>query len=69
MTLRQGALEWNNILENFYGGFHKLIEGAEEEKGKVTGERELGIDPDSGERVIARIGRYGPMIQLGRNWQ
>jgi DNA topoisomerase-1 len=61
----QGAMEWNGILENFYGDFHSLVEKAEGEEGKVTGERELGFDPESGERVIARIGRYGPMIQLG----
>jgi DNA topoisomerase-1 len=55
---------WNEVIADFYGDFHNKVEEAAEGE-RATGERELGTDPKSGNRVIARIGRFGPMIQIG----
>ncbi len=63
--IAQGKLEWKNMLGTFYQPFHKTVEDTLETSERATGERELGTDPKSGKKVIARIGRYGPMIQIG----
>src|SRR5690606_31191130 len=61
-----GKLERNKMLDNFYGPFHKLIEGSDKiERSKVAQAREVGKDPKTGKPVLARFGRYGPMLQLG----
>ena len=63
--IAEGQEKWNKMIDGFYGEFHKSVVVATEKEGRVTGERELGKDPESGKGVIARIGRYGPMIQIG----
>ncbi|MCO5249617.1 MAG: type I DNA topoisomerase [Chitinophagales bacterium] len=63
--IADNKLDWSKMMKEFYQPFHKAVETSEAEKGKVTGERQLGTDPVSGKPVIARIGRYGPMIQIG----
>jgi DNA topoisomerase-1 len=65
--IAQGMLKWNKMIEHFYGPFHKDVEKTLEVSERASGERELGIDPQSGKRVIARIGRFGPMIQIGNS--
>ena len=63
--IANGKMQWNEMLRNFYQPFHAGVEETLENSGRVTGERELGTDPQSGKRVIARMGRFGPMIQIG----
>jgi DNA topoisomerase-1 len=63
--IANGKLEWSKMLETFYGPFHELVNTTMDTAERASGERELGIDPVSGKRVIARIGRFGPMIQIG----
>ncbi len=63
--IAQGNLNWTDMLQSFYGPFHNHVEQTLEHSERATGERELGIDPKSQRRVIARIGRFGPMIQIG----
>ena len=53
------------MIANFYKSFHQNVEEVIDKKGKALGERELGKDPKSGLRVIARIGPFGPMVQMG----
>jgi len=60
-----GNLKWSNMIDGFYKPFHETIEHTLENAERAKGERELGIDPVSGKRVIARMGRYGPMVQIG----
>jgi len=55
------------MIDLFYHPFHKKIEGALEIVGRKSGERQLGTDPTSGKPVIVKIGRYGPMAQIGDN--
>jgi DNA topoisomerase-1 len=61
-----GALARNVMLERFYTPFHKLIEESGGiDRSTVGQSREVGIDPKSGKPILARFGRYGPMLQLG----
>lgn len=60
-----GKLKWNEMIEEFYGPFKKDVENTIENAERVKGERVLGTDPDSGKPVVARIARYGPIIQIG----
>ncbi len=60
-----GDLIWTKMLGTFYQPFHTNIEHTLENAERATGERELGTDPVSGEKVIARLGKFGPMIQIG----
>jgi DNA topoisomerase-1 len=61
-----GALARNTMLDKFYKPFHKLIEESGDiDRSTVAKSREIGIDPTTNKPVLARFGRYGPMIQLG----
>jgi len=60
-----GQLRWNDMIRKFYGPFHSTVETTLTNTSKATGERELGIDPASGKKVSARIGRFGPMVMIG----
>ncbi len=60
-----GKKVWNQMIASFYVGFHTKVKDVIGSVGKVSGERELGIDPKSGDKVFARIGPFGPMVQIG----
>jgi DNA topoisomerase I len=60
-----GKLEWNNMIDEFYIPFKKDVENTIENAERISGERELGVDPVSGKKLIVRMGRYGPMAQIG----
>ena len=60
-----GKKKWPKMIDNFYNPFHKEVEQTLETAARIKGERELGIDTVSGKKVIARMGRYGPMVQIG----
>ena len=61
-----GNLKWNRMIKDFYRPFKKDVDKTIETAERIKGERELGIDPESGKPVIARVGRYGAMIQIGK---
>jgi DNA topoisomerase-1 len=63
--IAKGKQEWTTMMDGFYNPFHKEVEDTLENSDRATGERDLGIDPISGKKVIARIGKFGPMIQIG----
>ncbi len=63
--IAQGELEWTKMLNDFYHPFHKNVVKTAENSERASGERELGVDPKSGKKLIVRIGRYGPMAQIG----
>lgn len=64
-TIARGELNWTKMLDGFYKPFHNSVEDTLENADRASGERQLGEDPKSGRPVIARIGRYGPMVQIG----
>jgi len=63
--IAEGKKEWNEMIKDFYGPFHKKVETTQEQSGKFSGERLLGIDPASGKKIFVKIGRFGPMAQIG----
>ncbi len=62
-----GKLEWVKMLRQFYNPFEKKLKKVEIEAERANSERILGKDPNSGKIVIARMGRYGPLVQIGDN--
>lgn len=63
--IAQGMKEWTDMLRSFYGPFHTEVETTIKNADRATNERELGTDPESGKRVSVRIGRFGPIVQIG----
>jgi DNA topoisomerase-1 len=62
-----GKLEWTKMIDSFYIPFHKKVEKTLAVSEYSKGERALGTDPLSGKQVICRMGRYGPIVQIGEN--
>ncbi len=60
-----GKRIWNEVIDEFYKPFHKNVENALEVSERTNGERLLGDDPKTGKPVSVKIGRYGPLAQLG----
>lgn len=65
-SIEAGKKAWNAMIAEFYGPFHQtVLEAADISRMEAAGARTLGTDPKTGKPVIARLGRFGPMIQLG----
>ncbi len=60
-----GNIKWNKSIDEFYKPFHVKVEETLEQSEKSTGERILGEDPSTGKQVSVRIGRFGPLAQIG----
>ena len=63
--IANGNLEWKKMLDEFYNPFHTGVENTLENSERATGERLLGNHPESGRKIITRIGKFGPMVQVG----
>jgi DNA topoisomerase-1 len=63
--IAEGKIQWTKMLSDFYKPFHKNVENTTEHSERASGERLLGVDPVTGKNVYVRIGRFGPMAQLG----
>jgi DNA topoisomerase-1 len=61
-----GNMKWNQMIKDFYKPFKKDVDKTIETAERIKGERVLGVDPVSGKTVVARMGRYGAMIQIGQ---
>ena len=65
--IAEGALGWQQMLSDFYKPFHQAVEKTLEHSRPTNAERMLGTDPKTGKEVLVRIGRFGPVAQIGRN--
>ena len=63
--IAKGLKEWTTMIQEFYKPFHQNVEDTLEHSDRATGERVLGVHPISGRKMIVRIGRFGPMVQVG----
>lgn len=63
--IAEGLKVWTEMIQRFYDPFHENVEDTLENSERASGERHLGEHPKTGEKVIVRIGRYGPMAQIG----
>lgn len=64
-SIADGNEDWGKMLKDFYAPFKKDVDSTMETAERISGERELGHEEITGKRVIARMGRYGPMVQIG----
>jgi len=64
-SIAEGRQVWSKMIDDFYLPFHELVTHTIENAERAKGEHELGVDPTSGKPVVARLGRFGPMVQIG----
>ncbi|WP_299111387.1 type I DNA topoisomerase [uncultured Winogradskyella sp.] len=63
--IAEGKEDWREMMKDFYKGFHPQVEDVQENAERESGERVLGTDPKSGRQVSVRLGKFGPMVQVG----
>ncbi|HRO75670.1 MAG TPA: type I DNA topoisomerase, partial [Crocinitomicaceae bacterium] len=63
--IANGLVEWTKMINEFYYPFHANVENTIENSDKANGARELGLHPVSGKKVFTKIGRFGPLVQIG----
>ena len=63
--IEEGQREWNAMIRDFYQGFHQQVISTTENSGKFSGEKLLGVDPATGKNVYVKVGRFGPVAQIG----
>ncbi|ESU29361.1 DNA topoisomerase I [Flavobacterium limnosediminis JC2902] len=63
--IAEGNIEWAQMMNDFYKHFHPTVKNVEENAERESGERILGKDPKTGKQVSVRLGKFGPMAQIG----
>ncbi|MDH5379500.1 MAG: type I DNA topoisomerase [Cyclobacteriaceae bacterium] len=64
--IANGKMAWDTMIDNFYGKFHTRVEETTNiERASIKTSRVLGVDPKTGKQVITRMGRFGPLVQIG----
>jgi DNA topoisomerase-1 len=63
--IAEGNIDWTNMMNEFYSKFHPNVKDVEENADRESGERILGKDPKSGKPILVRLGKFGPMAQIG----
>lgn len=63
--IAEGKEDWKKMMKSFYDNFHPIVEDVKENADRESGERILGEDPKTGKRVSVRLGKFGPMVQIG----
>ena len=63
--IAEGDEDWQKVMKDFYADFHPMVLHVEENADRASGERVLGKDPKTGKQVAVRLGRFGPMVQIG----
>ena len=66
--IAEGKANWQEMMHRFYGDFHHQVDTAINYSTKASGERLLGYDPKTNEKVFAKLGKYGPMVQIGESY-
>ncbi len=64
-VIAEGKMDWHKMIKDFYKPFHKTVETTLKESERASGERILGKDPTTGMTLLVRVGRFGPMAQIG----
>ncbi len=64
-AIAEGKEEWTSMMKDFYAKFHPHVEDVQENAERESGERILGEDPETGKPVLVRLGKFGPMAQIG----
>lgn len=61
----EGKVSWQKMIQDFYRDFHTKVEQAAEGASSASSSNELGVDPESGKKLFAKVGRFGPYLQIG----
>lgn len=64
-SIADGEIKWTESIDKFYKGFHPIVEDTMKNSERQVGERILGVDPASGRQLSVKIGKYGPLAQIG----
>jgi DNA topoisomerase-1 len=62
-----GGKEWKNVIAHFYEPFHETVLHTKKNSKRTSGEHFLGVDPKTGKNVYSKIGKYGPIVQIGES--
>jgi DNA topoisomerase-1 len=63
--IADGKVNWTKMMKDFYKTFHPQVEHVHDNAERESGERVLGVDPKTGRQVSVRLGKFGPMVQIG----
>jgi DNA topoisomerase-1 len=63
--IAEGKLNWAKMIDKFYRPFHDKVDVTTKTSERSVGERLLGTDPETGKPIVAKIGKYGPLVQIG----
>ncbi|MCR8668900.1 type I DNA topoisomerase [Aestuariibaculum sp. M13] len=63
--IAEGKVDWSKMMKDFYKDFHPQVQDVQENADRESGERILGVDPATGKQVSVRLGKFGPMVQIG----
>ncbi len=63
--IAEGKMDWSKMMKSFYSNFHPQVENVQENAERESGERVLGTDPSTGRQVSVKLGKFGPMVQIG----
>jgi DNA topoisomerase-1 len=63
--IAEGNVDWSKMMQEFYDKFHPNVKEVEENAERESGERILGKDPKSGKQLLVRLGKFGPVAQIG----
>ena len=63
--IAEGKVDWKKMMKDFYKDFHPIVVDVQENADRESGERILGKDPETGKQVSVRLGKFGPMVQIG----
>jgi DNA topoisomerase-1 len=64
--ISQGKVQWDTMIEKFYRDFHPMVENTEQvSRSEARNVREIGTDPVTGNKVFAKLGKFGPIVQIG----
>ena len=65
--IAEGNEDWTKMIKGFYGNFHETVNFVQENAERESGERSLGTDPKSGRELKVRLGKFGPIAQIGNS--
>ena len=65
-SIANGSKDWKSIIHKFYDPFSSVVEDVQKNAKRETGERILGVDPKSGRQLSVKLGKYGPIAQIGK---
>jgi len=64
-SIASGKKNWTEMMKSFYGKFHPVVEDVQQNANRESGKRVLGSHPENGKEVSVRLGKFGPMVQIG----